>query len=123
MKYAERNGGVFEGRWECLAQPAACLPGDAGPPLIETDRLHSPRMGYSRELHRGPTAARPPGRSATSIRGFAIVARPESVDGRTFCTDTSGRLCSFRQGEGAMPVEVTREYEGVRCATRCLDLR
>jgi uncharacterized membrane protein YhaH (DUF805 family) len=125
VRYQARNGGAFEGRWECLARPADCLPGDSGPRLVDADALRSPKRGYAREFRTGRPAARPPAISATSTSGFAIVARPVSAtDGRrTFCTDTSGRICALPGQPAAGVVETTAAPDGVRCAPACIDLR
>ena len=126
VAYQARNGEQWEGRVECLAAPAGCLPGYAGAPFLDGAALASPRMGYLREFVAGPAAPRPPGRSATSARGYVFVARPVSPDRhkRAFCVDTTGVVCQAA-GDASLAalVEKTSEPEGVRCAASCTALR
>jgi len=130
--YESTNYGYFEGRFECLANPAECLPGY--PPTAPTflDQAIASlqaRKGYDRFAHPGPTPAElQPKASRTSVESYAITAVP-SAPGRSgvraFCGDTTGRVCATRDGTPPVvedgfcvvddPARPTREalwYEG-----------
>ncbi len=103
--YSQSNGGLYEMRIECLARPRECLPagGTLQPfldaPTVERLTLQHPSYWQFR-LH---TAGRPPEsgpeaaqRSRTSVRGFALQARPLRPGHggvRSFCVDDTARLC------------------------------
>lgn len=101
--YAGRNGGLYEPRHECLAEPARCLVGfpEDGTPFLEP-ALASLRdkAGYRRAFHPGPPGSRPPGEPARpGVTAFAYTAVPYAYDGmNAFCADSAGVLCYRKDG-------------------------
>jgi hypothetical protein len=112
--YSQSNDGLYERRIECLARPQECLPGIGPiPPFLTSStaqRLTKPHPSFWEfRLHTvdGPPPA-PAGalRSRTSVVRFALQARPLRPDHagvRTFCVDSTGRLCANREG-GALAI-------------------
>jgi hypothetical protein len=109
LTWASRNGGFFEGDFECLSTPRRCLPDypDEAPPFLGKDvtRL-GVRSEYRRTFHPGPPAPRDIGASdgrsisPTSVVSFAYVARPVSrrAGGRSFCVDSTQAICVNEDG-------------------------
>lgn len=104
--YQSANQGYYDGRLECLAAPAACLPEypEDGPHFLdeETASLRT-RRRYAREFVPGtPAETFLGGISPSSVSTFAYLAIPvEVADGtrRAFCGDSSGRICFTPNGE------------------------
>jgi hypothetical protein len=103
--YSQSNGGLYEARIECLARPRECLPaGETLQPFLDAatlERLTLQHPSYWQfrlhtaggSMESGPDAAR---RSRTSVRGFALQARPIQpghAGVRSFCVDDTVRLC------------------------------
>jgi hypothetical protein len=108
------NGGLYEGRFECLSEPWLCVPDypENAPIFLSADitRLGT-KSGYIRTFHAGPrvdlaTVDRAEVRSASSVRSYAILAVPahELTGERSFCADWTGMLCST--GAGRAPLVV-----------------
>jgi len=95
--YRSRNGGAFDTP-ECLAAPAACLGGSAGPALLPAGFVATgTHKGYHRVFYPGsPPAALEPGMSPSSLASFAYLAMPAvpaKTGVRSFCGDATGRVC------------------------------
>ncbi len=120
--YQAANGGYFDTP-ACLANPSACIPGYAGPPLLE-DRLarSEARHGYVPRFHGGPAAPAGGGKvSPSSLVSFAYVVVPAKLGQtgiRSFCGDATGRLCYFETSETGESGEL-----GGACPADCHDLR
>jgi Zn-dependent protease with chaperone function/type II secretory pathway pseudopilin PulG len=127
--YAGSNGGFFESREECLADPSRCIPGYAGPAPLPEPLTRLPRNGYTFTLRPGQVFAEggaPATVSPTSTNGYVIVAEPvrEGQTGvRTFCGDSSGRVCAATGAAAAEVAEALDQEPGVRCARLCASLR
>jgi hypothetical protein len=105
--YRDSNGGLYEGRLECLARPssAGCAPGLPADPLPFIDAAlasNELRNGYRRRFEPGRAEeADPSVSSRTSVGGFAYVAVPETPGRsgvRSFCGDSSGIVCYRSDG-------------------------
>jgi hypothetical protein len=98
--YQSLNHGHADGNLSCLAQPAMCLPdhGDHEVAVLDGEiAALGPRYGYRRSFHPGlpPEGLRLEG-SLSSVRTWAYLATPAEpgVTGvRSFCGDSSGRIC------------------------------
>jgi uncharacterized membrane protein YhaH (DUF805 family) len=116
--YQSVNGGSYDGRWECLAQPQGCVSGYNGPTFLDGQMFERPRNGYVHELHGGARAA---GLSPSSTDTFAVLAYP-AVPGKTgvraFCGDASGRVCAINSGAKEQLLEGA-PGQAVRCAEEC----
>ena len=113
--YASQNGGYYDTP-ECLAAPANCIPGYAGPPLLDAGVVtNGEKSGYRRTFHLGSPAPGGDGTSPTRVSSFAITAAP-AVPNRTgvraFCADSTGRICQTM--DGSEPV-----VEDGRCPDSC----
>jgi hypothetical protein len=105
--YAAANGSLF-GELVCLKDPASCgtpWPSDSPFPLDPSYEWEGVKLGYLRRFHPGPRAgdeeARRAGAAAGSLKAFAYTAAPErpgETGLRSFCGDTSGRLCVAKDG-------------------------
>jgi hypothetical protein len=124
--YSERNGGFYEPRLECLAEPASCLPDyprDGRPFLEPVLASLQDKTGYRRAFHPGPPASPPPAGQARSrppgIVSFAYTAVPYAYEGmKAFCGDSTGALCFRRDGrepgitpEGRCDLSTCDRYE------------
>jgi hypothetical protein len=109
----------FDDTPECLQNPARCLPDypAVGPPFLPT-KAWTGTVGYFRRRFvpgaAVPSADRPLGASASSVRSYAYVAVPAEPDGRiglvwraagrslagvrSFCADSTGRICASDAG-------------------------
>ena len=120
-RYQTINGGYF-GPFECLAEPARCVPSYTGPALLPVEVPGvGPKQGYFRTFHAGPAAAGAvtAGVSPSSVTSFAYVAvpvTPNQTGVRSFCGDATGRVCHKRDGS---EIEVV---SGV-CPDDCESLR
>ena len=104
--YQSQNGGYYD-NLQCLAGPSRCIPGHAGPGLLNGDlATATPRNGYRRIFHSGPPPSMPlPAKpvSPSSMTAFAYVAVPVQVGKtgvRSFCVDASGIRT---HGDGSEP--------------------
>jgi hypothetical protein len=115
-RYRRVNGGYF-GTLECLAEPDQCVPGFHGSSLVAGDALSpdAPR-GYHHRFYAGPAVDVAPFAPATpSLRAYAYVAfpaQPGRTGFRSFCGDSTGRLC-YVERIGDMVVR------GGRCPIVC----
>ena len=80
------------------------MKGYAGPSFLD-DELGSLRDkgGYKRGFHPGPPAKRPGG-----LESFAYTATPIEQDKtgtRSFCGDSTGRICFDPKGSAILPVQ------------------
>lgn len=112
--YQSANQGFYD--WpRCLVDPASCLPGYEGPPMLSRELASlAPRHGYRRAFHLGPPAPGTMVRSASSIVSFAYTAVPLQVGvtgNRAFCVDGSGYVRESEYGASSL---VTA---GGRCAS------
>jgi len=117
--YAEKNGGLYEARLECLARPATCLPDypKEGPPFLD-EALSSLRekAGYRRTFYPGPSR---PGSSRPGIVSFAYTAVPVTYqDMEGLCGDSTGTICTTRDG-----AEPQRTRDGLCDLSTCKVLR
>jgi hypothetical protein len=105
--YQSANTGFYDGRLACLARPAECVPGYAGPAFLDAAIASGQaKSGYGREFVAG-TAVDPSSfgegaaMSPSSVTGYAYVAWPVE-NGRTgtraFCGDASGVICFTADG-------------------------
>ena len=124
MRYASVNGGAFD-TLACLAGPERCLPRvskDLAPFLAPEALSPEAQADYRLTLHAGPAPHEP--RSPTqyspsSLAAYACVAHPQPPGGalrRTFCGDSTGRLCVLSSPESP------ELADGV-CPLLCTDLR
>src|SRR5262249_924539 len=117
--YSERNGGHF-GTLECLNAPQNCLgAGASTTPFIAPELLLPTRSGFNRSFHPGRDAGYREGHPHQYLQSFAYVASPVTLGRtgvRTFCGDSSGRICFVRS-----PEEMKVDY-GL-CPKACEDLR
>ena len=120
--YQSMNGGFYEGRLECLAKPDDCLSNSTSPPLLDKAAVAPTKSGYVRELVVGPAGqALPAGLSRSSVTSFAFVAHPVTpgqTGVRSFCGDSSGRVCSDPAGR---PNLVDKTGQEVMCSMTCQD--
>jgi hypothetical protein len=124
MRYASVNGGAFD-TLVCLAGPERCLPRVPKdlPPFLAPEVL-SPeaQADYRLTLHPGPApheTRSPAHYSPSSLAAYACVADPQPPGGaprRTFCGDSTGRLCVLSSPESP------ELADGV-CPLLCTDLR
>ena len=105
--YQPLNAGYYDSL-ECLAGPSRCIPGHAGPALLDEGLATAlSRNGYRRIFHAGPPPSMPdPSRpvSPSSMTAFAYVAvplQPGKTGVRSFCVDASGDIRS--QIDGSEP--------------------
>lgn len=120
--YQAANGGYFD-TLSCLASPSRCIPGHGGPPFLEPGVSGlEPRHGYRPSFHAGPAApAGGPRVSPSSLTAFAyrlVPVAPGQTGVRSFCTDATGRVCSY----GAGRTDESDELPG-SCPADCTDLR
>jgi hypothetical protein len=120
---AYRGANGHYDRLECLAVPAACVPGypASGPVFLPGAFVSSrERSGYTFHLEPGPSpvALSVSRSSASSMDRFAYLASPvrfRSTGRRIFCGDDTGRVCAFTD----LGVQRIR---GGRCSSECVDL-
>jgi type II secretory pathway pseudopilin PulG len=102
--YQSVNNGYY-GPIECLPKPGECIAGYSGPNFLDPAKpLTGAKGGYRRTFYPGPAASQgaggtppPPG----GIESFAFVAVPEKQGAtgvRSFCGDSSGRVCAVTSG-------------------------
>jgi hypothetical protein len=124
LRYSQSNAGHFD-RLDCLTAPARCLPRypAAGGVFLDAATFAAETRGeYRFVFHPGP----PPARGAvdvkrispSSVAAFAYVATPAAEGSRlrSFCTDSTGRLCVLAT------VGAPELSHGV-CPITCVDLR
>ncbi len=116
--YASSNRGLHD-NLACLAAPAGCIPGYQGAAFLPPEvAATGPRRGYRFTLHLGPPASSEGPVSPSSVGSYAYVAVPLNVGQtgvRSFCGDSTGRICATVAGEPQV-------LDGV-CAPDCPDLR
>ena len=122
--YSSFNGGFYASRLECLSSAGDCIANFTSPlpderggkaQFVDPRTIASPKNGYVREFVPG---ARAPG-SATSTSTFAFLAYPSNPGQsgvRSFCGDSSGRLCYDPRGGKDLIERVGGE---VQCSMRC----
>jgi type II secretory pathway pseudopilin PulG len=105
--YQLQNAGYYDSLG-CLARPSRCIPGHAGPALLNEDlAAATERNGYARVFHEGPPPSLPdPSKpvSPSSMTAFAYVAvpiQPGKTGVRSFCVDASGDVRA--QADGSAP--------------------
>jgi len=103
--YQSANGGLYEGRLECLGEPSSCLPGYTGPSFLDqTLASLQVKNGYRRHLEvaeRREVRAAAQKVSPTSVGGYAYVAVPVNrgqTGVRAFCGDATGIVCYTPDG-------------------------
>jgi uncharacterized membrane protein YhaH (DUF805 family)/type II secretory pathway pseudopilin PulG len=118
MAYQTINDGFYASRLECLATPGECIPNSTFPPMLSAGGVASPRSGYVRELVPGSVARG----SATSTFAFlAYPSNPGQSGVRSFCGDSTGRICYETMGGKDLIETVGAE---VQCSmTRCQTLQ
>jgi hypothetical protein len=106
--------GGFYGDLECLAEPARCVVGYSGPPMLDAALVGArEKSGYRRAFHGG---ARVGGRGLVSFAYTATPLQPGQTGVRSFCGDASGLVCYDPSGREIYP-------EGGACPRICLPLR
>jgi hypothetical protein len=99
----------------CLAEPQACLEGYAGPSFIDSALASATeKSGYRRTFHSGPAGKKP-----GTYQTFAYTSTPVEpgrTGTRSFCGDSSGRVCADPTGAPIVPVAGA-------CPASCADLR
>jgi hypothetical protein len=117
--YARHNGGFFD-EPPCLVKPSTCVPNFAAGTTFLDPQLASmdPRHGYIRSFHSGPAA--PPEEvakgeiSPTSLVTFAYVAVSPTPGQPSYCVDSTGRVCTRRDGKMQRPESICpRECESL----------
>ena len=118
MAYSTVNGGFYASRLECLSSPGDCIANSTSPPMLSAGADASPKSGYVRELVPGSLARD----SATSTFAFlAYPSNPGQSGVRSFCGDSSGRICYDPQGGKDLIETVGAE---VQCSmTQCQTLQ
>jgi type II secretory pathway pseudopilin PulG len=110
--YAAVSGGAY-GTPACLAKPKDCVAGYAGASFLDDALARDGlKQGYERRFTGQPA-------SGGRLRAFAYAAAPATVaqtGNRSFCGDSSGRVCFLR--DGAMPQAVDGQ-----CPAQCDSLR
>ncbi len=103
--YQSVNGGLYEGRPECLAEPSRCLPGYTGPSFLDQNLASlQAKNGYQRQFEVAAGRALPTTASKvspTSVAAYAYVAVPArqgQTGVRGFCGDASGVICYTPEG-------------------------
>jgi type IV pilus assembly protein PilA len=115
--YQSINDGFYASRLECLATPGECIANSTSPPMLSASAVASHKSGYVRELVPGSLARS----SATSTYAFlAYPINPGQTGVRSFCGDSTGRICYDPRG-GKNLVETVRGE--VQCSMRCQSLR
>jgi uncharacterized membrane protein YhaH (DUF805 family) len=110
--YQSANGGYYDANLECLASPATgCVPGypAEGPTFLDPALAsRQAKSGYARRFDPGAMIAVDASLSSqTSVESWAYVAvpvAPGQTGVRSFCGDSSGRIC-FRPDGGGIPTE------------------
>lgn len=99
--YAAAAGGY--GELACLPAPATCIKGYAGPAFLgaELASLEN-KSGYERTFQAGRAGKKP--RTYQSFAYTASQAEPGKTGTRSFCGDSSGRLCADATGAAIVPV-------------------
>jgi type II secretory pathway pseudopilin PulG len=124
--YQTVNQGFYDGRWECLSGPQACIPDYAGPTFIDAALFAGSRSGYVHELQGGAPAAAARGISPSSTDAFTVIAYPV-VAGKTgvraFCGDATGRVCAVASGSREDLVAGSPGQSEIHCADACRQLR
>jgi len=120
--FAAFSGGAY-GSPRCLAYPETCLAEYTAPPLVGSIApWTSPRGGYERTFHPGPPAGGPRFEKTQAYEWFftsyafvAVPVVPAKTGDRSFCGDSTGRICVTYLG--AAP----QVHEGL-CASPCTEL-
>ena len=114
--YSASNGGHYEGRIECLSAPGPCL--GTGVPVLRPEvarRLLIRDPSFYRfqfDVPQPLTAderSRHGARSSTSVTAYALRAtpvQPGQTGSRSFCADSTGRLCFNGEGREVRPAAV-----------------
>ena len=114
------NGGFYEGRLACLAKPDDCIANSTAPGLVDAADVAVQKRGYVHELVVGAAGRDlPTGLSRSSVTSYAFVVHPITVGQtglRSFCGDSSGRIC-YDPGGGADLVDKTGPE--VMCSASC----
>ncbi|HYU43541.1 MAG TPA: DUF805 domain-containing protein [Vicinamibacteria bacterium] len=124
--YQTVNQGFYDGRWECLSGPQACIPDYTGPTFIDAALFAGSRSGYVHELQGGARAAAAKGISPSSTDAFAVIAYPVAAGKtgvRAFCGDATGRVCAVSSGSREELIAGSPGQSDIRCADACRELR
>jgi uncharacterized membrane protein YhaH (DUF805 family) len=116
--YQSISGGFYASRLECLTRPGDCVANYTGPQMLDPGTAASPKNGYVRQFVPSPLVRG----SDTSTSGYAFLAYPIKVGQtgmRSFCGDSSGRICYDPQA--GMDLVETAGTE-VQCSMRCMTL-
>lgn len=112
---AYQPAGQGYGSLSCLSKPGACVKGYAGPAFLDEQlAAATDKTGYKRAFHPGPAGKRP----ATFTR-FAYTAtplEPGRTGMRSFCGDSTGRICFDPKGSPIVPAAGA-------CPQACADLK
>jgi len=101
--YSMENGSAY-GDLRCLAEPKSCRPGYAGATFID-EKLAAlgDKAGYKRAFFAGkPT--KPGAKAYTSFAYTATPVEPGKTGVRSFCGDSTGRVCADATGAAIVPV-------------------
>jgi type II secretory pathway pseudopilin PulG len=101
--YSMQNGSAY-GDLRCLAEPKSCRPGYAGATFID-EKLAAlgDKAGYKRAFFAGkPT--KPGAKAYTSFAYTATPVEPGKTGVRSFCGDSTGRVCADATGAAIVPV-------------------
>lgn len=87
----------------CLPAPATCLKGYTGPAFLD-DELASlkDKSGYKRAFQAGRAGSKP--RTYQTFAYTATPAEPGKTGTRSFCGDSTGRICVAAAGAALVPV-------------------
>jgi len=124
--YQTVNQGFYDGRWECLSGPQACIPDYTGPTFIDAALFAGSRSGYVHELQGGARVAAAKGISPSSADAFAVIAYPVAAGKtgvRAFCGDATGRVCAVSSGSREELIAGSPGQSDIRCADACRELR
>lgn len=101
--YSVANGGAYA-ELRCLGDPQSCKPGSKDTTYIDAALAGlADKSGYKRAFHPGkPTKAG--ARTYASFAYTAVPVEPGKTGVRSFCGDSSGRVCADAKGAAITPV-------------------
>lgn len=87
----------------CLPAPAKCLKGYTGPAFLDDELANlKDKSGYKRAFQAGRAGSKP--RTYQSFAYTATPAEPGKTGTRSFCGDSTGRICVDAAGAALVPV-------------------
>ena len=86
---------------DCLAEPATCLPEFTGSPFLPPGEFEGVHAGYLFTFVGYPLRPQSDDKTPSYVRWAytAVPANPEATGRRTFCTDSTSRICQWTDGQ------------------------